>query len=531
MKHKITHLPLLAVIGCLSTGAYAAITPANLFSDEAVFQQGVHLPVWGTATADEKQIIVNYRGQTQISDIIDGKWRVDLEPLPASAKAATMTIQGRESRIAIDNTLVGEVWLASGQSNMEFGMNMFAKSNPEIRKDIDQADDPLFRIIKVRKEAFHGEIGRNKSDWITCSPATARGFSATAYYFARELRKQKGVPVGIILCAWSGSAIETWIPQNKLSDDPDLQPIIEQYKTEVSKYTPQAYENLVMEAIREQNAYDNRRDSGIERSQLGPRPKIPMGPKCPTRPGSHYDVMLRPLIPYAIKGVIWYQGETNGNQMDFRRGGPYLYRKLLATMIKTWRGDWHDDTLPFIFVQLPSWKGKTLEGNEAYQGWAELRDSQLQVFSETGHTGMAVTMDLGDFDDIHPWNKEAVGMRLALCAQQIAYGDAYRFSAGPVAKSYHIDNDSIRITFDYADTGLVLNPENHGFLICGPDRVFVPAKAICVENTVKVWSDDVPDPIAVRYGWSNAFEPALLDKNGLPASPFRTDNFKLISQQ
>ncbi|MCX7013755.1 MAG: hypothetical protein NTW86_14575 [Candidatus Sumerlaeota bacterium] len=522
--------PLLCSVA-LPVRAHAEIVPAGLFSDNALFQQGVALPVWGAATADERAVSVSYKGQSVTGPVENGKWRVFLKPLSADSQPADMTIRGAKSSLLIKNTLVGEVWLASGQSNMEFGLNSFAKSLPDIGADIESANYPALRFVKIDTQAYPGERPRDNTGWRECSSSTAGGFSATAFYFARELHKQTGVPVGIIVCAWSGSAIDAWIPEESLIADPDLKGIIEQYRKEAARYTAEEYEKAVKEVDEQNRLYDQKLKQGADRKDIGSRPQYPMGPKCRTRPCGHYDVMLKPLAPYAIRGFIWYQGEGNASSSDFERSGPYLYRKMLAAMIAGWRKDWNDAGLPFLYVQLPSWKGKPLEGYDEYQNWAELRDSQIHVLRSVPHTGMAVTVDVGDRDNIHPPRKEPVGRRLALCAQRIAYGSAVNFSAGPVYRSCRTEKNRIVVSFDYADSGLTILPPASEFSICGPDQKFLPARAQIEGDAVAVWSEDIENPVAVRYGWKNFFEPELFDQNGLPASPFRTDAFPLVSQR
>lgn len=514
-----------------ASNLFAEIMPANLFADQMVVQRGVRVPVWGTATADERTVTLSFKGQSVSGPVVGGKWKVLLEPMPADAQPAVMSIRGQKTAgMKIKDVLVGEVWLASGQSNMEFRMNSFAKHLPETAEDIKNADYPAMRYIKINTRAYAEEKTAIDTGWNVCSPSSAGGFSATAFYFARELLRETGVPVGIINCSWSGSSIVTWMPEEGFLADPDLKTVIDQYRGEVAKHTPEEYEKMVMAVEEKDRLYTQKQREGVDRKTLGKRPKVPMGPKCRTRPCAHYDVMLRPLVPYALKGFIWYQGETDGNSFKFDVSGPYLYRKMLSTLINGWRKDWGDAALPFLFVQLPSWKGKMLDGNDDYQGWAELRDSQVHVLKNVPHTGMAVTIDIGDLDNIHPPKKEPVGKRLARCAQGVAYGNAENYSAGPMYRSHRQEENKIVVSFDYVESGLRMKNPASGFLICGPDKKFIPAHAQAEGDTVLVWHDTIENPVAVRYGWKNFFESVLFDEAGLPASPFRTDSFKLISQ-
>ena len=524
---------MIFAILSLSQSVFAELKLAPIFTNNAVLQQGKNLPVWGAADPGA-EISVSFAGQSKKTLAgSQGKWVVSLEPMAASFEPCSLTVSSSlDSRsLTRSNVLVGEVWFASGQSNMAFGMNMIARTAPpQVRKDLASAEFPSIRFVTIANQVWAGESKRVNSGWRECSPQTAREFSATSFYFSRALHRDNKVPVGIIVCAWSGSAIETWLPKNAFRADPALNGIIQQYESHYATFTPKSYKKACAEAAELNRIFDKKIRDGVPLSERGLRPKYPMGPKCKTRPAGHYEVMLRPQAPYAISGFIWYQGETDANNFDFDARGPYVYRKQLSGMIESWRKLWGEPSLPFIFVQLPIWKGKPLEGNEAYQGWAHLRDSQVDVFKRLPKTGMAVMIDTGDVQDIHPPEKELVGERLALCSRRVAYGGAERFSAGPVARHQKVKGAKIHVSFDFAESGLELKGASDSFLICGADQNFVRAQAAVKGRELVVWSDDVAAPVAVRYGWKNVVDAVLFDQNGLPASPFRTDSFNLASQ-
>ncbi|VGO21887.1 sialate O-acetylesterase [Pontiella sulfatireligans] len=531
MKNK-QRILLLFVFGMV-VSAFSALKPAPLFGDNAILQQGLPVPVWGTDTPGSTVTVSFAHQEKSVTADVDGHWEIRLAPMAASTKPRILKISSSSGNSAeFKNILIGEVWLASGQSNMAFSMKMFAKRNAvagKIKADLMAAKLPEIRLVKVSLQAYDGQVERANNGWSQCSPETADGFSATSFYFARALHRDRKVPVGIILCAWSGSAIQTWLPKEAFLADPALNEIMSQYRTQYARFTPAEYEAEYRRIAELNRLYDAKIRNNIPRGERGPRPKYPLGPKCQTRPAAHYDVMLKKQVPYAIKGVIWYQGETDANNFDFSKGGPSLYRNQFSAMIRGWRKDWNSD-LPFLFVQLPNWKGKLLDGNEAYQGWAELRDSQMNVFRSLPKMGMAVTIGLGVTEDIHPSQKEAVGERLALCAEKVAYGTEERYASGPVALSHREEGNKIAISFCFCEGDLVLNHSTNEFLICGADKLFVPAQTSLQGSELMVWSDLIAEPVAVRYAWENNAHPVLFDSRGLPASPFRTDSFKLTSQ-
>ncbi|MBI2844279.1 MAG: sialate O-acetylesterase [Armatimonadetes bacterium] len=456
----IVKIMLPLVLAALSGATTRAeVVPNSLFSDGAVLQQGMSVPVWGTANDGEK-VTVSFQNQTISTIARNGRWMVRLKPLK-SGGPFEMTISG-ENTVELKNILVGEVWLCSGQSNMWWPVDQTIDS----QKAKAGSSDPMIRLFTVplvRRVA--APLDDVHSRWLECGPQTVGGFSAVGYFFARDLRKVLGVPVGMINNAVCGSLAEEWTRRGVLQAHPEL--------------------------------------------------KAAVGGET----GSLYNGMLSPIIPYAIKGVIWYQGESNAPRA-------FQYRTLFPVTICNWRNDWGQGDFPFLFVQIPPAPGKA-EGEPSI--WAELRESQLMTALCVPESAMTVVTEYGDQKDIHPKQKEPVGARLALAARAIAYGERIVHS-GPIYKSMEIRGERVAISFDCIGGGLVAGGgELTGFRIAGEDRKFVKAQAQIEGDTVVVWSPEVPDPVAVRYGWADHPIINLFNKEGLPASPFRTDNFPVAT--
>jgi len=462
---------IIAIALALSaTAAGAAVVPAALFSDNAVLQQGIAVPVWGFADNGEK-VTVKFQDQTLSTVAKDGKWMVTLAPLKAGGPFK-MSIAGSNT-IELSNILVGEVWVCSGQSNMQFGLQS-AANGPEA---VAAATNPNIRLFSVPLKTSYTPLDSMQSSWALCSPETAKSFTAVGYFFGRDLNKALGVPVGLINSSWGGTFAETWV-------------------------SPEGFKALPSYAawIAEANA------------------KKPEGPN---NPSVLYNAMINPLIPYAIKGAIWYQGESNA-------GAAFKYRTLFPTMIKSWRDGWGEGDFTFLFVQLAPFTAIKTEPEESE--WAELREAQLLTTKTSPKAGMAVITDVGDPGNIHPTQKEPVGGRLALAARKIAYGQDIVYS-GPIYKGMKVMADSITLYFDNVGGGLVAKDGDlKGFAVSGADKKFVWATATIVGgNKVVVKSPSVPNPVAARYGWANCPVVNLFNAEGLPASPFRTDDFPMLT--
>lgn len=498
-------LPLLLLLATCS--ARAEVKVPALFTDHAVLQQGQDVPVWGWADHDER-VSVTFRDQTVSTKAKNGQWRVNLKKL-TPGKPAMLTIRGVTNRIMIHDVLVGEVWIASGQSNMEWPLSRSLDST----NDIAAAANPMIRLFTVPKLKAKFPTNDIASSWQECSPETVPGFSAVAYYFGRDLQKNRQVPVGLIHTSWGGSPAEAWMSSSLLAEREDYrQTILDAYEPALRKYED-ARALFDMQTVR-------LKEQGLAQTNRAPYP--------PWRPGELYDGMIAPLIPYAIKGAIWYQGEANA-------GRAHQYRKLFPYLIFNWRSDWHQDDFPFLAVQLAPFdknKKRTLEEISAApveSDWAELREAQLYSTKVLPKVGLAVITDAGEQDDIHPRKKEPVGARLALAARHLAYGEKLTWS-GPLFKSMTLKYGNAILSFDHVGGGLEARGGNlTGFTICGEDRKFVRAKAEIIGDKIFVSSSEVLNPVAVRFGWADYPVVNLFNKEGLPASPFRTDDFPMLT--
>ena len=495
----------------LLAGASVALADVKLpavIGDNMVLQQGGKVSIWGWADPNEEVMVgVSWHNMMfAVTADKDGKWSFKMTP-PEVGGPYEMTLNGKNS-ITIKNILVGEVWVASGQSNMQWAVNQSA--NPD--EEIAEANYPKIRLFYVTRKVAETPQSDCEGSWVECSPETVPGFSAVAYYFGRHLHKELDVPVGLIHTSWGGTPAEAWTRREVLEANPDCEPILKRYDDAVAKY-PQAMEEYEQKLAEWKEAVEKAKAEGKKSSQ---RPGAPFGPGNPHSPAGLYNAMIAPLIPYGIQGAIWYQGESNA-------GRAYQYRTLFPAMIKNWRKDWGQGQFPFLFVQLANFMDTKPEPDES--SWAELREAQTMTLA-LPNTGMAVIIDIGEADDIHPKNKQDVGKRLALWALAETYGNKLVYS-GPIYKSMKVDGSSIVLKFDHIGGGLVAKggEELKGFSIAGADRKFVWADAKIEGDKVVVSSDKVSEPVAVRYAWADNPVCNLYNAEGLPASPFRTDDW------
>jgi sialate O-acetylesterase len=491
-------IAIVLAASLLGFNARADVKLPNLFSDHMVLQQGAKVPVWGWAEDGEK-ITVEFKGQKVSTVAKGGRWMVKLSRLKADATPATLKVTGSNT-IEIRNVLVGEVWIASGQSNMQWAMNQAH----EPQADIANSTHPHLRLLYVPRTRRDAPTNNIDATWTLCEPKTVEGFSAVAYYFGRDLQRALGVPVGIIHTSWGGSPAEVWMREEALSKNPD-------YKRDILDPYPKAEASYKAALAKWQ------KDSA--EAKKAKKPLTTQPPRAPWKPTELYNGMIAPLIPVAIKGAIWYQGESNA-------GRAHQYRSLFADMIKNWRQDWDND-FTFLLVQLAPFK--KIETQPGDSDWAELREAQLLATQKLPKVGMAVITDVGEENDIHPKKKAPVGARLALAARGIAYGEKIEYS-GPVFRSLKIKGHEAVVSFSHVGRGLeARGGELRGFAICGDDRKWVWGKAEIRGSTVVVTSPEVAKPVAVRYGWANYPVVNLWNKDGLPATPFRTDNFPMIT--
>lgn len=490
----------------------ADLKPHGLFSDHMVLQQGKRVPVWGTAD-DGTKVTVSFRGQSVAATAEGGKWMAWLAPTEAGGPFE-MTIEGGGKTVTFRDVLVGEVWVCSGQSNMAWPVSRSAAA----KTAIPNAKNDKIRLFTVERTTSDKPLSAvpAKTGWVRCTPETVPGFSAVGYYFGRALQPAIQVPVGLLHTSWGGSPAQAWTDRRTLASRPELKA----YLTRWDRYVQNVYPKQA-KAYQQKLAQWNKRAAQAKAVGKKPprKPRGPFGPNSHKKPCGLYNGMIAPLLPYAIRGAIWYQGEANA-------GEGYLYRTLFLAMIQNWRKVWKQGDFPFLFVQLAPFDGKPTQ-----PPWAEIRESQLVTTQVCPKTGMAVITDLGEKKDIHPKRKAPVGERLALAARAIAYGQDIVFS-GPVYESMAVRDGKVVLTFKHTGSGLVAKgDELKGFSIAGADRQFVPARARIEGDTVVVESPKVSEPKAVRFGWSNFPVVNLFNAEGLPATPFRTDGWPLKTQK
>jgi sialate O-acetylesterase len=494
------------VLGSTAT-LWAEVKLPALFADNMVLQQGIAVPVWGWAE-DGEVVTVEFRNQKMSTTAKEGKWQVKL-PKPQAGGPDSLIVSGH-NQIQLQNVLVGEVWICSGQSNMEFPL----KASFESAKDIANAGNPMIRLFTVPKLKANEPTNNVRGSWSLCGPETAPNFSAVAYFFGRDLQKALGLPIGLIHTSWGGSPAEVWMSEDVLAANPEYKAsIVDAYPKDFKRYE---------DALAQ---YDK---EAAELAKEGKKPTRNKPSPPYWKPAELYNGMIAPLVPYAIEGAIWYQGESNA-------GRAYQYRSLFADMIRNWRRAWGQGDFTFLEVQLAPWdKGRKRPLSEitaapGNSDWAELREAQSLVAKQLLKVGMAVITDVGDKDDIHPTKKEPVGGRLALAARGIAYSEKIVYS-GPTYRTMKVNGDKIALSFDHLGKGLqARDGQLQGFAIAGADQKFIWAQAEIQGDQVVVSNPSVAQPVAVRYGWADCPVVNLWNKNGLPACPFRTDDFPMVT--
>lgn len=504
MKHIALALALVCGM------ARGELKLAEIFGDGLVLQRGQPVAVWGEADPGERvRVVFGGQEKTAVADAA-GVWILRLDPMEASAESRTLAVSSAGSqKQEIGNVVVGEVWLAGGQSNMAFLLRN-AQEGAEV---LPTLDNPAIRFYTVpRREGFERET--ETASWTPAAGKEAGAFSAVAYFFAADLQKRLGIPVGIVSCNLGASYCEAWMSEKQLRRHPSLAYLADQYDDELKQYDADA----VQEFLNQEKAW-----LSADRKTRGARPQTPPNPYSRKVGTALHRTMLSKVIPYTVRGAIWYQGEGNANE---KRG--HEYRTLFPALIQSWREEFQNPEMPFYFVQLApyEWPGDRDGGTL----WAELREAQLLTWQNLPNTGMAVSADWGEKDDIHPKCKQPIGERLALFARRDCYGEPSLPVSGPIYRASRTSGKSLVLEFDPLGQGLELRGAADGFEICGDDRVFHPAQARIDGNSVVVSAPEIAKPVAVRYGWKNWFVPSLFNRDGLPASPFRTDDFKLLSQ-
>lgn len=511
----LTLSPLYAIVlvlaSALALPTFADIRLPKIFGDNMVLQRNRPLPIWGWAEPGE-QVIVKFLGQIDSTSAnTQGEWKVELPPTQAGGPHV-LTVTGTNS-IELQNVLVGEVWLCSGQSNMEMGVSLCL--NPEA--EIGAANYPQIRLFQIPKKLSAEPQTDIEADWHLCTPEmTAKGgwggFSAAAYYFGRHLQRELDVPIGLIQAAWGGTRIEPWIPPAGFAAVPAVHGIYEQLQLQNPR--SDLYKARLGDVLDEVEAWLNA--ARAARQSEEPVPEMPtyppelLPPNGPQQPAVLYNAMIHPLVPFALRGAIWYQGESNHTE------GMH-YTKKMKALIRGWRGLWPNGEFPFYYVQIAPYS----YGDEASDVLPKFWEAQTAAL-EIPHTGMAVIHDVGDLNDIHPKNKQEVGRRLALVALAKTYNQEVIYS-GPLYRSMQIKGDKIHLRFDHGG-GLKTRDgatPNHFAVIDRERGGFVKANAKIVGDEVVVSAPSVEYPVAVRFAWHKLAEPNLVNAAGLPAAPFR----------
>lgn len=513
-----------AALLALSLSLRADVRMPAIFGNGMVLQRGKPVPVWGWAAPGEAVTVV-FAGKTATAVAgADGRWQLRLDPMAASAEGRAMTVKGTNA-LTFDNVLVGEVWLCSGQSNMEWTVS----SSANAKEEIEGSANPLIRHVKIS----HVHLPKPSTDvrsggWQQAAPGTTGGFTAVGYFFGRTLFKELNVPIGLIGSNWGGTRIEPWTPPCGFRQVPELKSLADQVDSWYSE-TPvgrQAH----LDVIAKLKEWIPRAEAALAQNQAAPEI-----PTFPIPGSSHQDLtriyngMIHGLVPFALRGAIWYQGESNG-------GESLSYFHKTQALVRGWREIWGQGDFPYYLVQLANFTGdnKAPAGGD---GYARIRDAQRKCL-EIKNVGMAVIIDIGEAGNIHPRNKQDVGKRLALWALAKDYGKDVVFS-GPLYRGLKVEGSTVRVSFDSVGSGLIVGKKDglapvtevsggklERFAIAGADKVWQWADAVIDGETVVVSSPEVAKPVAVRYAYSaNPVGCNLYNRDGLPASPFHTDSW------
>jgi sialate O-acetylesterase len=557
MRTKTTAAMLILLLG---SPLFAEVKLPAIFGDHMVLQRDAKVPLWGWADAGEAVTVTAGPVKETATAAADGKWKVTLDGLKASDQPIDVTVAGKNT-ITLNDVLVGDVWVCSGQSNMEFQLGggkygFGGAANSAI--EIPAANHSSLRLFIVRKKIAFEPQADCVGSWQVCTPDSAAHFSAVGYFFGRDIMEDQHVPVGMIGSYWGGTPAQSWTSLDALKAVPELAADAQLFE-EVNHNLPekiQAYQTTTLPKWEKaytawQDQYGKPYQQAVKKwttdaqaataagKLVPPKPMPDVNPPHkPVSPDANPNLptvltngMIAPILPYAIKGAIWYQGESNAGQSKH-------YQTLFPAMITDWRNRWGEGDFPFIWVQLANFMQRNPGPTETADGWPGLREAQSMTL-KLPNTGQAVIIDIGQANDIHPKDKDDVGNRLALAARHVAYGQDLVFS-GPTFEAMTIDGNKARITFKNIGSGLKIaagpstqpgvpavdpGSELKGFTIAGADHKFVQATARIEGDHVIVSSPDVSNPQAVRYGWANNPEVNLYNKEGLPASPFRTDDW------
>jgi sialate O-acetylesterase len=558
---KSSLLAVLIVLGALP--AQADVKLPAIFGDHMVLQQDGKIPVWGWADAGEKVSVAIGSDKADTTGGADGKWRVDLAPMPTTATGVTMTVTGKNT-LTFQDVLVGEVWLASGQSNMELKMNAGLVTGQDA---IAQSANPQIRLFTVDKVADLTPQEDVKGSWKICGPDTVGSMSAVAYFFGRELQQKLQRPVGLLESDWGGTAIESWMSIETLGALPFTKGGVDNTQKRKDAEPKSAADRAKAQADFQAALADWKKNvddpfqpvirkwyADRDAAKKAGQPEPPPPHEASNHPNSPlgemfeyttlFNGMIAPIIPYAMRGAIWYQGESNS-------GGDGLnYDVLLKTMITDWRARWNEGDFPFLVVGLANCDARYPFPVDS--GWAGVRYGQAQVTDTLPNTGLAEAIDIGEAHNIHPLDKLDLSRRLAADALAIAYKQNVPYQ-GPRFDSMKVDGGTLRVTYKDTGAGLTIGqpPVDYqtalaahklatddplpptdklvGFAIAGADKKWVFADAKIDGNDVVLSSPQVPNPVAARYGWANNPQVNLYNKDGFPAVPFRTDDWGFVA--
>ncbi len=547
-------LSILNALLLLPLLARAEIKLPAVFTDHLVFQRDASVPVWGWANVGE-EVTVEFAGQNKTAKTdAAGQWRVKLDPMPASAQPRDLIISSKHKspnlRHTCSDVLVGEVWLASGQSNM--GFPLASAHNAE--QALAAASDPLLRFFTVQNGTAAEPQNDLRGRWDASTPDKAKSFSAVAYFFARDLRAKLGVPVAILHSSWGGTPAQAWVSMEALREAPPFENHLKAYDTARVKHRdvlahPEKRDAYRQDLARWQKEVAPAFNEAMKQWNAGPKttPKpvparpepanpdpmdLPSPSSRPGTPSVIFNAKIAPLVGYAMRGALWYQGEANAS-------AGIEYRTLLPRLISDWRKRWSQGDFPFLVVQLAAWDMDTKPA--PFHQWPWLREAQSMTIPTVANTALAVSMDVGDPQDVHPKGKEPVGQRLALAARKLAYGERALVASGPVFREAKPDGATLRVTFTDIGSGLTIGqapwraagdspwPQDKliGFTLAGEDREWHEAEARIEGDHVIVSSPFVTKPIAVRYGWANSPRCNLYNREALPAVPFRSDDWPM----
>lgn len=501
---------LIAAIFLYANSAKAFSLPA-VISDNMVLQRDQNTQVWGWGEPGEN-IVVEFAGQTK--EVVvdeDGNWQVTLDPLPACLTPENMTIKSKsgeaEAVKTLKNILVGDVWVCCGQSNMAFILSRMA----DAKSIIEKAKCPELRLFNVESLTSGFPLDDFKGQWMPCSPAVAAKFSAVGYFFGKILQSKLKIPIGMINPSVGGTRIQQWISMSGYKQVPEMK---KDYELHISDKV-ESYQKELPEKLNKLEGWIKKTRKALTEGKTIPSVVFPTHPlNCKWGPTNLFNGYINPITQFAITGCIWYQGESNWTDRQ------YYYNRMKA-LIKGWRIEWKREDLPFYYVQLPPHNyGKTKELSTRLP---EIWDCQRRIL-DIPNTGMAVTTDLGDLNNVHPIRgKDELARRLVLWALANTYHQKDLVFSGPIIKEVEKEGNKLKLSFKFAEDGLKTRDgkDPDWFEVAGSDNKYVKAKVVIKDNSIVVWNDNITEPSKVRFGWNQAASPNLINKTGLPASPFQ----------